>query len=322
MRFLVIFLLVFCFLNFEVKAQDKQISSLHVDAPFLFNDASVGESITLLGDYRTQWTSLEGAPDATKIKLSVPLAPFSYFGGFGFDDYSIGFTERSSLHLFLGRYLLDKKKSKLTLAVNGNMNFNSIDGSKINTPGGVYTDNNIIDHKDGLLSELRQQGRSFDVGLSLYGEYKTWNYGLSVNNLMSNDVLSSDGEYDFGKNNKNIVLILMNYLEINNNFEFNPFITLHSDSRIIQTNVGADLKYKDIIEVGLGMRGYSSNSLDAIFTKAGINYKKMSLFYGYDVGLNSLADFHNNSHEIMVIYKTDANLFKVKKIYPESHPRY
>ena len=70
-----------------------------------------------------------------------------------------------------------------------------------------------------------------------------------------------------------------------------------------QTDVSAIFRYNENIFFGGGLRGYNTNSLDAVSMIAGFKLSEnVTLGYGYDFTLSNINLVSNGSHEIQINY--------------------
>src|SRR5690606_16691284 len=96
---------------------------------------------------------------------------------------------------------------------------------------------------------------------------------------------------------------------INRELMIMPTLNVKTDLNFVQTDVGALARWRGNIYGGLSLRGYSSNSLDAVVILLGHKLsEKFALYYSYDAGLSALKYVSNGSHEIIFKYNVPTSL--------------
>ena len=81
-----------------------------------------------------------------------------------------------------------------------------------------------------------------------------------------------------------------------------PSVLIKTDLQSYQTDLSCIAKSGNVFG-GLSLRGYNSQSLDAVVIIAGIEFNRnYTLSYSYDVGLNEIGSFSGGSHELNINY--------------------
>lgn len=125
--------------------------------------------------------------------------------------------------------------------------------------------------------------------------------GLSVLELpITNTTL---GAYEFGQV-PTFALMSSYRLPVGRAFEFEPSVLARYSGAQVQTDVNAIFWWQEKYFGGAGVRGYTSNSLDAVTILLGIQLSgQLSFAYAYDNPLSDLKSTHSGSHEVGINYK-------------------
>lgn len=313
-------LLILCCISinaFQLSAQFTAQSSVGSNSvPFVLG-VDFEDSLQIAGRYRNQWTGFEGAPSLYQFCAFAPFGKLVHFS-FSYQGRSIGAYKMDIARVSLGKKIT-AGKGILGLNVSGYYGQNRLNNDILKTPGGQY-ESGII-HNDDLLGNGFFKAANIDFGVGLNYKIQNYQLGIDVNQLLGSNYQQADGN-NFAKNDLNVILILFSEYNLNNNFIFEPFIEVQSNIETFQSKILGTFVYKDLIGAGVGLRGYNTNSLDALITALEVKVGDFEIFYSYDVGLSTLQKFHSGSHEIGIIYEPVVQLLKYKSRNIESHPRF
>ena len=164
----------------------------------------------------------------------------------------------------------------------------------------------LADTKDQAFSQSDENGTGTDVSVGLYYMHGPWYVGASALHLTASDIEIGDRSI--------LEISRMYYLTGGYNIRLrNPFLTIHPsvlaryDGTVYRVDATARVKYTHEKRVMYAGVGYSpSNSVTAFI---GGNFHGISLGYSYEVYTSALS-FGNGSHELIVGYQTELNLYK------------
>ncbi|MBK8704126.1 MAG: type IX secretion system membrane protein PorP/SprF [Saprospiraceae bacterium] len=266
-----------------------------------FNPAYAGleQSLSLSAGLRRQWTGLEGSPSTQYLTAHMPL--YIAGGGVGFivENDELG-AERLTSASVAFNYQLEATRGVWSLGVGGGLVQRSLDGAKLRTPGGIYTEPGGINHEDDLLPLGVESGSTPTFHAGLYFQSEKLDAGIAVRHLTAPKTPVGELQLELSRA---YFFHLGLHFELSSSLSLHPSVMIQSD--VVQTQGFASIlfSYNDNISAGLAFRGYSSNSLDAAVIMAGVKLsEKLSLGYAFDLTLSGLSAVNNGSHEIALNY--------------------
>lgn len=284
----------------QISAQQEQQISQYQFNKYRINPAYGGldYSLTIDALIRSQWTGIPGSPNTQYIGANIPT--FVWNGAVGVEMYRESAGHLSHVHV-TGSYNYVKGLSFGFLSIGGRVGAlqSQLDGGQLRTSDGIYSDIDI-DHQDPLLATGQQSGIGLLAEAGTYLYMQDAQVGISISRIPNyrqaldpagiDHVLHADlfGEYIFKVNEE--IAVLQNIL-------------LKTDLSIVQTDLSTTAVINGSIFGGIGIRGYSSRSIDAVIITAGLKLgDHYRLTYSYDAGLSDLKRAHEGSHEIMLNY--------------------
>ncbi|HMQ47536.1 MAG TPA: type IX secretion system membrane protein PorP/SprF [Saprospiraceae bacterium] len=267
--------------------------------------AGMDQDLSITGIYRTQWQGLEGNPITQNVNVHLPVYAFNSGFGLNLENDQLGAEKATSFALAYNYQLPVGKKSLLALGLSAGIFQYSLDGSKLRTPQGFYSDATVIFHDDDLLpvSLLSASTPTFGAGVYFYNE--KFESGFGVRHLTAPSVSSDNLSIAL---DRTFFFNLNGHFDLSRSFTFHPALLLRSNLKQMQTDVAALFKYNDNILGGASLRGYNSNSLDAVGIIFGVKLsEQVNVLYAYDITLSGLRQVSNGSHEIMLNYRIKTN---------------
>ncbi len=293
---------------FKSVAQQATQYSLVSYNPYQYNVgyAGLANSLEATAVVRKQWLNVQGSPLSQNINAHLPV--YYLHGGFGIniDNDQVGAVRTTSATASYCYHVSSGKGNILGLGIGGGFAQQNLDGTKLTTPDGKYS-NGGVQHNDNILTEVSQNAVAPIVQMGAYFKTKRIQIGLSANNLTQ-----SYEKYTI-KNLKirfikNIFCNFAVNFALGKNLTISPTVFLKTD--LVQTQIESGLlaTISDNYTIGCMVRGYSPKTTDAlvIFGSLKLN-DKTKLAYGYDLGLSKFNTAQNGSHEILIQY----NLNKV-----------
>ncbi|MCB0570938.1 MAG: type IX secretion system membrane protein PorP/SprF [Phaeodactylibacter sp.] len=268
--------------------------------------AGLDHSLSITGIYRAQWDQLEGNPITQNVNIHMPLYIFSSGVGINLENDELGAERRTSGSVAYNYQLPVGKKALLTIGLEAGIAQRMLDGSKLRTPEGNYTDATVIFHNDDVLPISRVSATAATVGAGIYFYSERFEAGLSARHLnepvVGFDVLSLQlaRAYFFTAGA---------HFNLGQSLSLHPSLMVRSDLAQTQTDIAAILRYNDNIFGGASFRGYNSDSIDAVALIAGFKLNdKVTVAYAYDLTLSQLNQVSNGSHELMLNYNLNKRI--------------
>lgn len=297
-----------CVVLYGAKAQQAVQYSMVALNPYQYNVGYGGlsNSLEATAVVRAQWNGIEGAPLSQNINAHLPL--YYLHGGFGIniDNDQLGAVRTTAAQLSYSYHIAMPNENIFSVGIGGGIVQQAIDGTKLTTPDGIYSNGQIL-HNDNFLANIKQSAIAPTFQIGTYFKNKRLQIGLSANNLTE-----SYEKYTI----KNLKIRLIKNIfcnfaldfEIGNKLILSPVLFVKSD--VIQTQLEGGLRVliENNVTLGVSYRGYTKTSTDALVCIGGIRVnEKIKVAYAYDLGLSKLNSVQNGSHEIIIQY----NLNKV-----------
>lgn len=294
---IVLLLMVFCA---KARAQwDVQFSD-YTALKSYYNPAVSGTDglLNVTGTYSMQMAGYEGGPRTIFASADMPIYFLSPRHGAGVtfmsDEIGIFNTMKISMQYAFNFKL--GKKARLALGVNGALLTEKINASKIQ----LEQDN------DQAFPKSEVKGNSFDLGAGLYFYHPLLWMGISSQHLLAPTV--SLGEFN------EVSIPRSYYFMAGGNIHLERTIfTLHP-SFMLQTDLQSwreDIQLKASIDYA-GKKLYAgigyAPRISTTFMLGG-NFHGVNIGYSYQLFTNGIGSI-NGSHEIVIGYQTELDLFK------------
>lgn len=282
------------------QAQQSAQSSLFMLNPFQWNPAYAGldYSLSATGGFRKQWVDLPGSPATQFLNAHLPLAIAGGGVGLKLENDAYG-AERNAMAMVAYNYQMPVWQGVIGFGFGAGVAQRTLDGSKLRTPEGIYN-GPVFDHSDGILPLTREQGvvNTFEAGVFYKSEWLE--AGISARNLSAPSIRLNTLETTLSRS---YIVTLGMHFDLNRLFTIHPSVLVRSDAIQTQTDAAVIVRYRDNIFAGSSLRGYNSNSLDAVAFIAGFKLNDhFTMGYAYDQTLSRLQDVSNGSHEIILTY--------------------
>jgi len=291
---------------------------------YAFNPAYAGlqSSLDITAWGREQWSGVTGRPSTQSLVAHMPA--YRLNGGIGMRIANDRLGPFQYLKFELGYDYVQANENLIwSIGVTGGINRLGFDGDKLLAPEGTYT-GGLIDHNDPRLPELQISSTSSVFSIGAYVITDAFEGGIALQDIhVGNATFSTDGkEFDWLPN-MSATLYFEYGIEYGDLWYFYPDIFVKYDFRDIQTLVKVNALYQDVINGGIGLRGYSGNSFESIVISMGYAVDQhFSVYYSYDIGLGGLAREANGSHEIILRYNLNKQVGKGKTPKIINNPRY
>ncbi|MEL6721250.1 MAG: PorP/SprF family type IX secretion system membrane protein, partial [Bacteroidota bacterium] len=181
----------------------------------------------------------------------------------------------------------------------------NIDGAAIRTPDGQYTDGNLPNHNDPLLSSTEVIASAPMIEAGIYYKSEFIEGGFAVKDILEQPIVSTVFSII---PIRSYFLSATAHLDLTDAISFHPSVFMKSDVLETQVDFSALFSYNDNISLGASFRGYSTNTTDAVAIIGGLKLsEKVKLFYSYDLTLSDINTVSTGSHEIMLNYNLNKN---------------
>lgn len=293
------------FFTISLFAQQSSQHSMYMLNPYSVNHAYAGmeNSLIATADIRKQWINLNGSPSTQNLTIHLPVYFLKGGLGFQFENDQLGATRNTS---FKGSYNYIHSLSEnanISIAASAGIIQQAYDGSVLRSPDGDY-EPGAPNHNDPLLSTLSQSSIIPTLAASVMLQISDFNFGLSANDLIENEfTFEFEGQESRFAQKRHYFAFTSYDFEINDFVSLKPVFLLKSDlvETQLDVNLIAELDQKFI--VGGGYRGFDKVAGDGVVIIAGIKLNDhFTLAYSYDLGLSSLNNVHNGSHEFLIKY--------------------
>ncbi len=275
--------------------------SLYMHERYGFNPAFGGMERSLSASllYRSQWQGLDGNPETRMMNVHMPFYLWQGAIGFQLANETLGAEQQTSFMLSYN-YIYESTAGLISTGIRTGIYQKSLDGTKLRSPDGDYS-NSIIDHHDINLPNGLVSGISpvVEAGVYFAGDY--FEAGVSMTGFFPAGVTLGDninynpkpGFHFFGEY----------FMESFNQVSLYPTVYVKTDMTQLQAEVSLRADWMNNATASLGYRGFGNNSIDAVILSVGVRLSpKFFLHYAYDIGLSSLQTANEGTHEILISY--------------------
>lgn len=264
-----------------------------------FNAGSIGkqQKLNVSAVYALSLAGFENNPKSMYVGADMPLYFLKNYHGIGVsllnDQIGLFTHQRLALQYAFKHRLFG---GMISAGVQIGMLSEGFDGSGLD----------VEDSSDPALSTSDVNGSAFDIGLGLYYTHGSWYVGLSVQHLNAPLV-------ELGETNE-LKIDATYYLTGGYVFKLrNPFLTIHpsvlvrTDGVMWRGDVSGRLVYTNDKKILYGGLSYSpTNSVTVLI---GGSFHGVHIGYSYEAYTSGIS-LGNGSHELIISYKTNINLFK------------
>ena len=264
-----------------------------------FNPGSIGkqQKLNVAAVYALSFAGFENNPRSMYVGADMPLYFLKNHHGVGVSmlNDQIGLFTHQRLAV---QYAYKHRLFGGMLSAGVQLGFLSegFDGSKLD----------VEDSGDPALSGSDVNGSAFDVGFGLYYTRGPWYLGLSAQHVTSPLV-------ELGETNE-LQIDPTYYLTGGYNIKLrNPFLTIHpsvlvrTDGVAWRGDVSGRLVYSNDKKVLYG--GLSYSPTNSVTVLVGGRFHGIHIGYSYEVYTSGIS-IGNGSHELILGYQADINLFK------------
>ena len=264
-----------------------------------YNPGAVGkqQKLNVAAVYALSFAGFENNPRSMYVGADMPLYLLKNYYGVGVSllNDQIGlFTHQCIALQYAFKHRLFG--GMISAGVQVGLLSESFDGSELD----------IEDTSDPAFTTSEVNGSAFDVGFGLYYTRGPWYVGVSAQHLTSPLV-------ELGETNE-LQIDPTFYLTGGYNIKLrNPFLTIHpsvlvrTDGLAWRADVSGRLVYTNDKKMLYG--GVSYSPTNSVTVLVGGNFHGIHIGYSYEVYTSAIS-IGNGSHELIIGYQTDINLFK------------
>lgn len=280
--------------------------------------AGLKNSVFITGKYRAQWQGIQGMPKQAMMQAHMPM--YQVRGAVGLQLQSVRMGAQVDTRLVASYNYIQKTSIGIFSAgIRLGVSQFALKGAELRTPDGDYVNGNI-DHKDPFLNIGTNRGIGVIYGVSTYFKNRFVEGGIDVLQIPTYKM-------SLGATKYNYTSILNGYLEVPfvifNKIKLTPNLHLQSDFVTWQLQLMTTVEYFGNVFGGMGVRGFSPTTSDALVLMFGWKFnKKYQVAYSYDIGVSALRNVHDGSHEIMFVYNMDKKMNGMKLPKIIYNPRY
>lgn len=237
--------------------------------------------------YRNQWVGFDGAPVSQTLSAHTPMKNENIALGLSLHNEQIDIRNNTSLY-FNYAYRLPLGSGRLAMGLKGGGMIRNANWSKIK----------LIDQGDEVFNDPAQQDILPNFGFGIY--YSTTRYfmGASIPFFLSDSTRNAKTVQYHNVKNYNY-LITGGIIIGNGTVKVKPsFLLKYNKNNPLQVDANLSFILGDLIWVGASYR--LEDELVGLI-KLQIS-DRMRLGYTYDYSLGKLSNYHNGSHEIVLIY--------------------
>lgn len=305
-----------------LEAQESSQYTLFMSHKYALNPAYAGleSTLSITGGYRAQWQELAGNPTSRLIHANLPLYYLKGAAGIKLEQESLGVekTLRASLSY---NYVYESPIGIFSVGIGLGFLQKSLDGSQLRTPGGRY-EGGIILHQDDILFESQLSGLAPLISTGIYFAQDKLEIGLSLENFQRPTIHFNRGKSTYSISPR-LNLSGEYRLDLSEDMSVTPAFLVKSDLERIQIDFAAVADINRTITAGLGFRGYSQNTIDAITVIGGLRVNpQIKIVYGLDLSLSPIKDYHQGTHELMINYNLNKKIGGIEKEPIIFNPRY
>lgn len=298
-RRLFIILTVLLLAASKAGAQYDVAFSHYWDVEPYYNPGAAGkqQKLNIAAAYAMSFAGFENNPKSMYVGADMPLFFLNNYHGVGVSllNDQIGLFSHQRLALQYA-YKHSLFGGMISAGVQLGLLSEKFDGSDLD----------IEDSSDPAFSNSEINGSAFDIGFGLYYTHGPWYVGVSAQHITSPLV-------ELGETNE-LQIDPTFYLTGGYNIKLrNPFLTIHPSVMLRTDGVGwrgdvtGRLVYTNDKKIMYGGISYSpTNSVTVMF---GGNFHGVHIGYSYEVYTSAIS-IGNGSHELILGYQTDINLFK------------
>lgn len=283
-----IYILVFLGITQKTIAQAESSYSLYNYNTTFYNPAALGiEKTTIIkSNFRSQFTSIDEAPETQSLSLSIPINKKISMGGLLISDRV--FIERANSFFISFSYKLQlSRTTDLYFGIQAGGTSVAINFERLNLPS------------DPLLS---QNANYFNPNLGLGFYLKDENYFVSVSapRLFKTDRVADENGVVTVANNAMLIHLNGSYnFNINDKISFKPSTLVRFSNEETITDLTGTFSFFDKFDIGANYRiDRAAGGLIYIRIK-----KHLEFGYAFETNISNINNYENGTHEFGITFR-------------------
>lgn len=296
----------FALLSGALSAQQEVQNSLYMFNGSILNPAYAGsrDALSVVADYRNQWSGWKGAPVTSSFIMHTPLMRESIGVGINAVNDQIGPTKRTAVYGdFAYRIRLNKANDRLCFGIRAGADIirNNLSSLQVNDANDPLVVNN-----------LNFSTNAFNTGAGIYWYGKRHFLGLTAPKVIPNK-LSTDP--NFAKSTQVIHYYLIGgyVFKLNSLWDLKPgFAVKYTANAPISIDGNLSILFNEKIWFGVMYRHNAAAGANIVYNVT----KQLRIGYAYDYSLTNMRNYSPSTHEIMLGFDFLSNTKALKS------PRY
>ncbi|MBS1652943.1 MAG: type IX secretion system membrane protein PorP/SprF [Bacteroidetes bacterium] len=276
--------------SFQLNAQQEIQNNFYMFNGSVLNPAYAGsrDALSIVGDYRNQWTGWKGAPTTYMFTAHTPLINESIGVGINLAQDQIGPTTRTAAYGdFAYRIRLNKANDRLCFGVRAGADLirNNFGGLAIN------------DQQDPLVTANPSFNvNAFNVGAGVYYYGKRFFIGATVPKMLANKLTENS---NFGNSVQAVhsYLIAGYVFKLNSLWDLKPNVAVkYTPNAPLTVDANLNLLFNQIIWFGVLYRYGSAAGVNVVYNVT----PQLRIGYCFDYAITNMGQYNPGSHEIML----------------------
>lgn len=254
--------------------------------------------LNVCGTYSMQMAGYENAPATMFFSADLPVYFLSprHGAGISFMSDEIGMFRTQKLALQYAYNMKIGSKGRLAIGLQGALLSETIDPKDVE----------LEDPSDPAFPTSSVDGNGFDVGAGIYYYHPKWWAGVSAQHLMS-PVLELGERHEVEISPAYYLMGGCRLKIRNTNLTLHPSFLVQTDMQSWREDVQCKVAYEYDGRKFYGGLGYSPST--SVTFMLGGDFHGVSLGYSYQMYTSGVG-MQNGSHEIVIGYQTELDLFK------------
>ena len=273
-------------------AQQEIQNSFYMFNGSVLNPAYAGsrDALSVVADYRNQWSGWKGAPVTTAVTLHTPLVNESIGVGINAVSDKIGPTNKTALFAdFAYRIRLNKANDRLCFGLRAGADLIRNDFSNLAVNDAA--DPSVLASNT---TNFNTNSPNFGAGIYYYG--KRHFIGLTAPKILANE-LSKDPTFSNSKQALHYYLIAGYVFKLNSLWDLKPGAAVkYTANAPLSIDGNISLLFNNLIWFGLMYRYNAAAGANVVFNVT----PQLRIGYAFDYSITSMGKYNPGTHEVML----------------------
>ena len=246
--------------------------------------------------YRSQWAPIASNPRYLHFNVHLPVYFLNGGAGIIIEQEDLGLESNSTAKISYN-FVYRGNFGILSGGITTGLSQKRLRQGDIITPDGEYGP--VINHNDPILGNNTAAGVRPTYGISALWQYDKLTAGLQIDDFFAPAVKIDGINYD----GRPIMTLIADYdYSLTEELRLRPSALIVSNLELWQMQLSLLCNYGNIFG-GMNLRGYSQNTIESVGIITGIKFNKhYTIAYSYDLGISSLKNSSEGSHELILKY--------------------